>query len=181
MSSQNYPGNSPSLFTPPSPREDHNNDENSPLGMPITTTTLGDFLATAPDFLAPADFGNPASAATTTTQVLESSPPTLTDLDRILAAISRINARLDNQNADINARFDGVAVTAQNADINTCFDGVTARFDALGDHLQAFESLSPRLDALDERVKTTDGVLCHLDKCVTHAESLGPCLTDLDE
>jgi hypothetical protein len=102
MSSQNSPGNSPSLFTPPSPREDHNNDENSPLRTPITTTTLGDFLATAPDFLAPADFGNPASAATTTTRVLESSPPTLTDLDRILAAISGINACLDNQNADIN-------------------------------------------------------------------------------
>jgi hypothetical protein len=147
MSSQNSPGNSPSLLTPPSPREDHNNDDNPPLGTPIPTTMTAEFqegFATAPDFLAPADFGNPALIATTT-RVLESSPPTLTDLDRILAAISGINVR---------------------------FDGVTAHFDALGDRLQAFESLSPCLDALDERVKATDGILCDLDKRVTHAESL---------
>jgi regulator of sigma D len=80
-----------------------------------------------------------------------------------LAATSGINARFDNQHADINARF----------------DGVTARFNALGDHLQAFESLSPRLDALDERVRTTDervmttdGVLCDLDKRITTTANL---------
>ena len=80
-----------------------------------------------------------------------------------MAAISGTNARFDNQHADINARF----------------DGVTARFNALGDHLQAFESLSPRLDALDERVRTTDervtttdGVLCDLDKRITTTANL---------
>ena len=180
MSSQNSPGNSPSLLTPPSPREDHNTDENPPLGTltPSTMTAVfqegfatastmtavfQDGFATAPDFLAPADFGNTTSAATTTTRVLESFPTTLTDLDRILAAIGGINARFDNQHADINARF----------------DGVTACFDALGGRLQAFESLGPRLDALDERVrmtdehvKTTDGVLCNLDKCITTTTDL---------
>ena len=34
------PQNSPSLLTPPSPRKDHNPDENSPLGpLPPSTTT----------------------------------------------------------------------------------------------------------------------------------------------
>jgi len=85
------------------------------------TAVFWDGFATAPDFLAPADFRNTTSAATTTTRVLvlESSPTTLTDSDRILAAIGGINACFDNQHADI----------------NTLFDGVTARFDALGDRL----------------------------------------------
>ena len=80
-----------------------------------------------------------------------------------MAAISGINARFDNQHADINARF----------------DGVTARFDALGDRLQAFESLGPHLDALDEHVRTTDervtktnGVLCDMDKRITTTADL---------
>jgi hypothetical protein len=144
------------------------------------TAEFQEGFATAPDFLAPTDFGIPvsaASAATTTTRVLESSPPTLTDLDRILAAIGGINARLENQNADINARFDGV--TAQNADINARFDGVTARFDALGGRLQAFESLGPHLYALHEhvqmtevRITTTDGVLNNLDKRISTTTDL---------
>jgi len=115
------------------------------------TATLRDGFAPVHDFLAPADFGTRTSAATTTTWVLESSPTTLTDLDRILAAIGGINARFDNQHADINARF----------------DGITARFDALGDRLQAFESLGPRLDALDEHLRTTD-------ECVLENESARP-------
>ena len=84
-------------------------------------------------------------------------------MDRILAATSGINARFDNQHADINARF----------------DGVTACFNALGDRLQAFNSLGPRLDALDERVRmtdehvtTTDGVLCDMDKHITTTADL---------
>ena len=74
-----------------------------------------------------------------------------------MAAISGINARFDNQNAAINARFDGV--TAQNADINAQFDGVTARFDALGGRLEAFKSLGPCINALVEHVTTNNGVL----------------------
>ena len=160
---------------PPSPRVDYNTDDNPPL-RPLTPSTMTavvqegfttastmtavfqDGFVTAPGFLAPVDFGNTMSAATTTTRVLESSPTTLTDLDKILATIAGINARFDNQHADINA----------------CFDGVTARFDALDDRLQAFESLGPCLDALDEHVrttdehvKTTDGFLCDLDKRIT--------------
>jgi len=180
MSSQHSPGTSPSLLTPPSPRAEHNTDENPPLEplslstmtaifhegfatAPTMTAALWDGFAPAHDFLAPADFGTTTSDATTTTRVLESSPTTLTDLDRILAAIGGINARFDNQHADINARF----------------DGVTARFDALGDRLQAFESLGPHLDALDEHVWTTDDcvtttnkVLSDLDKCITTTTDL---------
>jgi hypothetical protein len=100
--------------------------------------------------------------AANTTRVRAISSPTLTDLDRILAAIGGINARFDKQNADINARF----------------DGVTARFYALGGRLQAFESLGPRIDALVEHITTNDGVIGDLDKRVTDAESLGPRLTD---
>jgi hypothetical protein len=157
--------NSPSLLTPPSPREEHNTTETPTLAPPIPTTGF----VTAPEFLAPTDFGapvdlgNPALAANTT-RVRAISSPTLTDLDRILATIGGINARFDKQNADINARF----------------DGVTARFDALGGRLQAFGSLGPRIDALVEHVTTNDGVLGDLDKRVTDAESLSPHLTDLD-
>ena len=92
MSSQNSPGNSPSLLTPPSPREDHNTEENPPLGtLTLSTMTavfqegfatastmtavFQDGFTTAPDFLAPAGFGTTASAAPTTTQVLETPPP----------------------------------------------------------------------------------------------------------
>jgi hypothetical protein len=95
MSSQHSPGNSPSLLTPPSPRAEHNTDENPLLEPPSPSTTTAIFhegFATAPtmtaalrdgfapahDFLAPADFGTTTSAATTTTRVLESSPTTLT-------------------------------------------------------------------------------------------------------
>jgi hypothetical protein len=91
MSSQNSPGNSPSLLTPPSPHEDHNTEENPPLGtltqsmmtavfqegfatISTMTAVFQDGSTTAPDFLAPADFGTTASAATTTTQVLETPP-----------------------------------------------------------------------------------------------------------
>ena len=175
MSSQNSPGNSPSLLTPPSPREEHNTNETPSLEQPSPSTTtavfheglatastmtaaLRDGFAPAHNFLAPADFGTTPSAATTTTRVLENSPAALTDLDRILAAIGGINARFDTQHADFNARF----------------DGVTARFDALGDRLQAFDSLGPCLDVLDEhvrstdeRVTTTNGALCDLDKQIT--------------
>jgi len=113
MSSQNSPGTSPSLLTPPSPCEEHNTDEPPPLGSlsPSMTTAvfhegfatastmtaaLWDGFATAHDILAPADFGTTTLAATTTTRVLESSPTTLTDLDRILAAIDGINAHFNN-------------------------------------------------------------------------------------
>jgi hypothetical protein len=176
--------NSPSLLTPPSPRKDHNPDENPPLGtLPPSTMTavFQEGFATAStmtavvqaNFLAPTDFGTTASAATTTTPVLATPPTTLTDLEKILAAIGGINARFDTQHADINARF----------------DGVTARFDALGDRIQAFESLSPRIDALDERVRTTDervtttdGVLCDMDnRITTTADLITAATTRLDK
>ena len=91
--------NSPSFLTPPSPREEHTTDKTPTPAPPVPTTGF----ATAPKFLAPANFGAPAALgnpalATTTTRVLEISPPILTNLDRILAAISGINARFDNQN-----------------------------------------------------------------------------------
>ncbi len=72
MSSQTSPGSSPSLLTPPSPREDHNTDETPPLRLlsPSTitavfhegfatastmTAALRDGFATEHDFLAPAE------------------------------------------------------------------------------------------------------------------------------
>ena len=91
--------NSPSLLTPPSPREEHNTTETPTLAPPIPTTgfvTAAEFLTPA-DFGAPADLGNPALAANTT-RVRAISSPTLTNLDRILAAIGGINARFDKQN-----------------------------------------------------------------------------------
>jgi hypothetical protein len=80
MSSQISPRNSPSLLTLLSPHEDHNNDNNPPLRTLIQTTMTAEVqegFATAPGFLAPANFGNPALVATPT-RVLESSPLTLT-------------------------------------------------------------------------------------------------------
>jgi hypothetical protein len=138
----------------------------------MVTTVVQEGFATAPavntafpaGFLAPTDFGNAALDPTTATPDMATPPTQLTDLDRILAAIGGINARLDTQNDAINTRF----------------DGVTARFDALGGRLQAFESLGPRVDALDRYVTKNDGILGELDKRVTDAESLGPRLTVLD-
>jgi hypothetical protein len=92
MSPQNSHGNSPSLLMPLFPREDHNTNKTPPLRMltPSTMTAVfqegfttastmtaafQDGFAIAHDFLAPADFGTTASAATTTTRVLESPPP----------------------------------------------------------------------------------------------------------
>jgi hypothetical protein len=138
--------------------------------VPAVTT---DFPA---GFLAPTDFGTAASAATTATPVMATPPIPSTDLEKILAAISGINTRFDHQHAEINARF----------------DGVTARFDALGDHLQSFESLGPRIDALDEHVRTNDERVTTNDGVVTARfdalgvrlqtfESLGPHIDALDE
>ena len=121
----------------------------------MVTTVVQEGFATAPavntafpaGFLAPTDFGNAALDPTTATPDMATPPTQLTDLDRILAAIGGINARLDTQNDAINTRF----------------DGVTARFDALGGRLQAFESLGPRVDALDRYVTKNDGILGELD------------------
>jgi hypothetical protein len=148
------------------------------------TAVFQEGFATAPavttafpaGFLAPMDFGTAASAPTNATRVLATPPIPSTDLEKILAAIGGINTRFDHQHAEINARF----------------DGVTARFDALGDHLQSFESLGPRIDALDERVRTNDERVTKNDGVVTARfdamddrlqifESLGPRIDALDQ
>jgi hypothetical protein len=131
-------------------------------------------------FLAPMDFGTAASAATFTTPVMATPPIPSTDLEKILAAIGGLNASIGG----INTRFD-----THTADFNACFDGVTARFDTLGDRIQAFESLGSRINALDEhvrttneRITTTDGVLSDMDKRITTtADLITATTTRLDE
>ena len=182
---------SPSLLTPQSPGNVHNLDKNPPLGTPSPPTMTAVFregFATASavtavipaGFLAPTDFRTAASTATTTTPAMANPPIPSTDLEKILAAIGGLNAAI----CGINTRFD-----THTADFNARFDGVTARFDTLGDHIQAFESLGSRIDALDEnvrttneRIKTTDGVLSDMDNRITTTANLFTATTTrLDE
>ena len=82
--------------------------------------------------------------------------------DGVNARFDGVNARFDAVNAAVNARFDSV-IDAVNARFDGVNDGVNTRFDGVNDGVNTrFDAVNARLDSLETRLEKIEGAVTAL-------------------